>query len=69
MFQSTTERVNSLTIDDVAGQAVPESVAATTFHTSPGKGRQKIYEDWQNIFLENSNKNLVCIARDNTKSL
>jgi len=25
MFQPTTERVNRLTIDDVAGQAVPES--------------------------------------------
>jgi len=25
MFQPTTERVNSLTIDDVAGQAVPAS--------------------------------------------
>ena len=25
MFHPTTERVNSLTIDDVAGQAVPES--------------------------------------------
>jgi len=30
MFQPTTERVNSLTIDDVAGQAVPESGTGRT---------------------------------------
>ena len=30
MFQPTTERVNSLPIDDVAGQAVPESGTGRT---------------------------------------